>query len=97
MQPEGVNFCRVLPPFRVLPPLGASQHGAAAAHPFSPQFQPSRCARTVLLSGIPDVLAEEPMRDALEIHFQKESRGGGEVDTLGYVPAGRRAVAVFGE
>uniref|UniRef100_A0A8B9SXB1 Interferon-induced 35 kDa protein n=1 Tax=Anas platyrhynchos TaxID=8839 RepID=A0A8B9SXB1_ANAPL len=61
------------------------------------QFQPSRCARTVLLSGIPDVLAEEPMRDALEIHFQKESRGGGEVDTLGYVPAGRRAVAVFGE
>ncbi|KAM9174673.1 interferon-induced 35 kDa protein isoform 2-T2 [Mergus octosetaceus] len=61
------------------------------------QFQPSRCARTVLLSGIPDVLAEEPMRDALEIHFQKESRGGGEVDTLGYVPAGRRAVAVFSE
>lgn len=51
----------------------------------------------MLLSGIPDVLAEEPMRDALEIHFQKESRGGGEVDTLGYVPAGRRAVAVFGE
>ncbi|KAI6072615.1 Interferon-induced 35 kDa protein [Aix galericulata] len=61
------------------------------------QFQPSRCARTVLLSGIPDVLAEEPMRDALEIHFQKESRGGGEVDALGYVPAGRRAVAVFSE
>ncbi|XP_047907797.2 interferon-induced 35 kDa protein isoform X1 [Anser cygnoides] len=61
------------------------------------QLQPSRCARTVLLSGIPDVLAEEPMRDALEIHFQKESRGGGEVDALGYVPAGRRAVAVFSE
>uniref|UniRef100_A0A8C9LBJ7 Interferon induced protein 35 n=1 Tax=Pavo cristatus TaxID=9049 RepID=A0A8C9LBJ7_PAVCR len=55
------------------------------------QLQPSRCTRTVLLSGIPDVLAEEPMRDALEIHFQKDSRGGGEVDVLGYVPAGRRA------
>uniref|UniRef100_A0A8C2T3D4 Interferon induced protein 35 n=1 Tax=Coturnix japonica TaxID=93934 RepID=A0A8C2T3D4_COTJA len=39
----------------------------------------------------------EPMRDALEIHFQKASRGGGEVDVLGYVPAGRRAVAVFKE
>ncbi|NXL82928.1 IN35 protein, partial [Alectura lathami] len=61
------------------------------------QLQPSRCARTVLLSGIPDVLAEEPMRDALEIHFQKDSRGGGEVVGLGYVPAGRRAVAVFKE
>ncbi|NXH73324.1 IN35 protein, partial [Hydrobates tethys] len=61
------------------------------------QLQPSRCPRTVLLSGIPDVLGEEPMRDALEIHFQKASRGGGEVDTLAYVPAGRQAVAVFVE
>ncbi|OXB55280.1 hypothetical protein ASZ78_014074 [Callipepla squamata] len=61
------------------------------------QLHPSRCTRTVLLSGIPDVLAEEPMRDALEIHFQKVSRGGGEVDVLSYVPAGRRAVAVFRE
>ncbi|NXK53088.1 IN35 protein, partial [Chauna torquata] len=61
------------------------------------QLHPSRCARTVLLSGIPDVLAEEPMRDTLEIHFQKGSRGGGEVDALGYVPAGRQAVAVFRE
>lgn len=37
------------------------------------------------------------MRDALEIHFQKDSRGGGEVDVLGYVPAGCWAVAVFRE
>ncbi|XP_065507416.1 interferon-induced 35 kDa protein isoform X2 [Caloenas nicobarica] len=61
------------------------------------QFQPSRCPRTVLLSGIPDVLGEEAMRDTLEIHFQKTSRGGGEVDVLAYVPAGRQAVAVFTE
>ncbi|XP_050767667.1 interferon-induced 35 kDa protein isoform X1 [Gymnogyps californianus] len=61
------------------------------------QLQPSCCPRTVLLSGIPDVLAEEPMRDALEIHFQKASRGGGEVDALAYVPAGRQGVAVFME
>ncbi|NWX51313.1 IN35 protein, partial [Steatornis caripensis] len=61
------------------------------------QLQPSRCPRTVLLSGIPDVLAEEPMRDTLEIHFQKASRGGGEVETLAYVPAGRQGLAVFVE
>ncbi|KAM7082128.1 interferon-induced 35 kDa protein [Ciconia maguari] len=61
------------------------------------QLQPSRCPRTVLLSGIPDVLGEEAMRDTLEIHFQKASRGGGEVDTLAYVPAGRHGVAVFME
>ncbi|KAM9267486.1 interferon-induced 35 kDa protein [Morus bassanus] len=61
------------------------------------QFQPSRCPRTVLLSGIPDVLGEDPMRDTLEIHFQKASRGGGEVDALAYVPAGRQGVAVFVE
>ncbi|NXY51804.1 IN35 protein, partial [Ceuthmochares aereus] len=59
------------------------------------QLQPSRCPRTVLLTGIPDVLGEEPMRDTLEIHFQKESYGGGEVDKLVYVPAGCQAVAVF--
>ncbi|XP_075767708.1 interferon-induced 35 kDa protein [Pelodiscus sinensis] len=61
------------------------------------QLHPSVCARTVLLSGIPDVLDEESMRDALEIHFQKPSRGGGEVDALGYVPAGKQALAVFEE
>ncbi|KAM6042957.1 interferon-induced 35 kDa protein homolog isoform 2-T2 [Theristicus caerulescens] len=61
------------------------------------QLQPSRCPRTVLLSGIPDVLGEEPMRDTLEIHFQKASRGGGEVETLAYVPVGRQGVAVFTE
>ncbi|NWV28881.1 IN35 protein, partial [Origma solitaria] len=61
------------------------------------QFQPSRCPRTVLLLGIPDVLSAESMRDTLEIHFQKASRGGGEVDALAYVPAGRTGVAVFVE
>ncbi|NXO25306.1 IN35 protein, partial [Cisticola juncidis] len=61
------------------------------------QLQPSRCPRTVLLSGIPDVLSEESMRDALEIHFQKGSRGGGEVDALSYVRAGRAGWAVFVE
>uniref|UniRef100_A0A452H6J6 NID domain-containing protein n=1 Tax=Gopherus agassizii TaxID=38772 RepID=A0A452H6J6_9SAUR len=61
------------------------------------QVRPSVCAKTVLLSGIPDILEEEAMRDALEIHFQKPSRGGGEVDALGYVPVGGQALAVFEE
>ncbi|NXX17110.1 IN35 protein, partial [Podargus strigoides] len=61
------------------------------------QLQPSRCPRTVLLSGIPDVLGEEPMKDTLEIHFQKASRGGGEVEALAYVPAGQQGVAIFTE
>ncbi|NWI22065.1 IN35 protein, partial [Crypturellus soui] len=61
------------------------------------QLCPSRCARTVLLRGIPDVLDAELMRDTLEIHFQKSSRGGGEVDALGYVPEGQWAVAIFEE
>ncbi|XP_068023148.1 interferon-induced 35 kDa protein isoform X2 [Melanerpes formicivorus] len=61
------------------------------------QLHPSRCPRTVLLTGIPDVLNEESMRDALEIHFQKGSRGGGEVDSLVYIPAGQVGVAVFTE
>ncbi|NXG19882.1 IN35 protein, partial [Grallaria varia] len=61
------------------------------------QLQPSRCPRTVLLSGIPDVLGEESMRDTLEIHFQKASRGGGEVDALAYVPLGWTGLAAFEE
>ncbi|NXC28318.1 IN35 protein, partial [Campylorhamphus procurvoides] len=61
------------------------------------QLQPSRCPRTVLLSGIPNVLAKESMGATLEIHFQKASRGGGEVEELAYAPAGQTGVAVFME
>ncbi|NXA54800.1 IN35 protein, partial [Nothocercus julius] len=72
-------------------------NGDASRDSPAPQLRPSRCARTVLLRGIPDVLDTEPMRDALEIHFQKSSRGGGEVDALGYVPEGQWAMGVFKE
>ncbi|XP_073181930.1 interferon-induced 35 kDa protein isoform X1 [Lepidochelys kempii] len=61
------------------------------------QVRPSVCAKTVLLSGISDILDEESMRDTLEIHFQKPSQGGGEVDALGYVPVGKQGLAVFEE
>ncbi|KAL8175741.1 UNVERIFIED_CONTAM: hypothetical protein K2H54_006854 [Gekko kuhli] len=56
---------------------------------------PVVCPRTVLLSGIPEVLNEELMREALEIHFQKPSKGGGEVEAVAYVPPGQCALAVF--
>ncbi|NXI56058.1 IN35 protein, partial [Chloroceryle aenea] len=38
-----------------------------------------------------------PGQQRVEIHFQKTSRGGGEVDALDYVPAGRQGVAIFTE
>lgn len=68
----------------------------ALVFPCPSQLHPSVCPRTVLLSGILGVLEEEFMREALEIHFQKPSKGGGEVEVLAYVPPGQRAVAVFG-
>lgn len=59
------------------------------------QFSHSVCAQTVLLTGIPDVQEEQLMSGALLVHFQKPSKGGGEVEALVYIPAGRCAVAVF--
>ncbi|XP_020651732.3 interferon-induced 35 kDa protein [Pogona vitticeps] len=61
------------------------------------QVHPSVCAQCVLLSGIPDVLEEDLMREALEVHFQKPSKGGGEVEGIVYISEGRCGVAVFEE
>ncbi|XP_078385855.1 interferon-induced 35 kDa protein [Cetorhinus maximus] len=51
--------------------------------------------RSVLLTGIPDVMDEETFQDILEIHFQKPSNGGGEVDAFVYVPEGKSGIACF--
>ncbi|XP_062988396.1 interferon-induced 35 kDa protein isoform X2 [Elgaria multicarinata webbii] len=85
-------------PFQV--PIGKETYEVKLSHCIGGeitdlQFRSSVCARTVLLSGIPDVLDEELMREALEIHFQKPSKGGGEVEAIIYVPTGRCTVAVF--
>lgn len=53
------------------------------------------CPRTVLLRGIPDVMDQESLQDQLEIHFQKESNGGGEIEALLYNPLGRQVDALF--
>ncbi|XP_043530945.1 interferon-induced protein 35 isoform X2 [Chiloscyllium plagiosum] len=51
--------------------------------------------RSALFTGIADIMDEEILRDNLEIHFQKPSNGGGEVDAFEYVPKGKSAIACF--
>uniref|UniRef100_W5U784 N-myc-interactor n=1 Tax=Ictalurus punctatus TaxID=7998 RepID=W5U784_ICTPU len=53
--------------------------------------------RTVLLRGIQDASDEEDMQDHLEIHFQKPSNYGGEVETIKYVSHGKELRAFFSE
>uniref|UniRef100_UPI003AAC2780 interferon-induced 35 kDa protein n=1 Tax=Centroberyx gerrardi TaxID=166262 RepID=UPI003AAC2780 len=55
------------------------------------------CPRTVLLTGIPSIMEQDSLQDLLEIHFQKSSSGGGEVDAFLYNPLGQQASALFQE
>lgn len=57
----------------------------------------STCPRTVLLTGIPDVMEQETLQDLLEIHFQKNGNGGGEIEAFLYNPTGQSASALFGD
>lgn len=49
----------------------------------------------MLVFNIPNVLDGPEMHDILEIHFQKPTRGGGEVEALAVVPPGQQGLAVF--
>ncbi|XP_038635443.1 interferon-induced protein 35 [Scyliorhinus canicula] len=51
--------------------------------------------KSVLFTGIPDIMDEELLQDSLEIHFQKESNGGGEVDQFAYIPEGKSGIVCF--
>lgn len=51
--------------------------------------------QSVLVCNIPDVLDGPELHDILEIHFQKPTRGGGEVEALTVVPPGHRGLVVF--
>uniref|UniRef100_A0A8C1X5R9 NID domain-containing protein n=1 Tax=Cyprinus carpio TaxID=7962 RepID=A0A8C1X5R9_CYPCA len=53
--------------------------------------------RTVLLGGIQALMDEEDLQDHLEIHFQKPSNYGGEVENIRYVPDGSLLTAFFSE
>ncbi|GAA6229849.1 interferon-induced 35 kDa protein [Lates japonicus] len=55
----------------------------------------SACLRTVLLTEIPPVMEQETLQDLLEIHFQKSSNGGGEIEAFLYNPLGHHTSAVF--
>lgn len=63
------------------------------AFPF--QTKMSVCPRTVLLTGIPDVMEQDTLQDVLEIHFQKTANGGGEVEAFLYNPEGQQTSALF--
>ncbi|XP_069011314.1 N-myc-interactor-like isoform X2 [Embiotoca jacksoni] len=53
--------------------------------------------RTVLLDGIEDTGDEEELQDHLEIHFQKPSNSGGEIESLKYVSGKKTLLAFFGD
>ncbi|XP_067268907.1 interferon-induced 35 kDa protein homolog isoform X2 [Pseudorasbora parva] len=57
----------------------------------------SECMRTVLLTGIPDIMVKDNLQDNLEIHFQKTTNGGGEVESILYNPLGHIILALFEE
>uniref|UniRef100_A0A667Y0J3 NID domain-containing protein n=1 Tax=Myripristis murdjan TaxID=586833 RepID=A0A667Y0J3_9TELE len=53
--------------------------------------------RTILLDDIEDMGDEEDLQDHLEIHFQKPSNYGGEIESIKYISTGRRLQAFFCE
>lgn len=59
------------------------------------EIRPQSMSQSVLVLNIPDVLDGPDLHDILEIHFQKPTRGGGEVETLIVVPPGQQGLAVF--
>uniref|UniRef100_A0A8C3WX57 Interferon induced protein 35 n=1 Tax=Catagonus wagneri TaxID=51154 RepID=A0A8C3WX57_9CETA len=74
-------------PLRVSPYLSGKLHKAEVRSQPVPQ--------SVLVLNIPDVLDGPELQDILEIHFQKPTRGGGEVEAVTVVPTGQRRLAVF--
>lgn len=55
----------------------------------------SMCPRTVLLTGIHPIMEPETLQDLLEIHFQKSTNGGGEIEAFLYNPLGQQTSALF--
>uniref|UniRef100_A0A3P8U6P0 NID domain-containing protein n=1 Tax=Amphiprion percula TaxID=161767 RepID=A0A3P8U6P0_AMPPE len=53
--------------------------------------------RTIMLDDIEDMVDEEDLQDHLEIHFQKPSNSGGEIETLKYIHRGKALQAFFCE
>ncbi|XP_031207591.1 interferon-induced 35 kDa protein [Mastomys coucha] len=84
--------------FRV--PLGRQQALLRVSPYVSGEIQKAeikfqQAPHSVLVTNIPDVLDAQELHDILEIHFQKPTRGGGEVEALVVVPSGQQGLAVF--
>ncbi|XP_008833575.1 interferon-induced 35 kDa protein [Nannospalax galili] len=73
--------------------LKVSPYVRGVIHEAEIKSQPAPCS--VLVLNIPDVLDAQELHDVLEIHFQKPTRGGGEVEALAVVPPGQQGLAVF--
>lgn len=56
-----------------------------------------RPKRTILLDDIQDMVDEEDLQDHLEIHFQKPSNSGGEIESIKYLSKGNALQAFFCE
>lgn len=84
--------------FRV--PLGQQQVPLRVSPYVSGEIQKAviksqQALHSVLVTNIPDILDAQELHDILEIHFQKPTRGGGEVEALTVVPPGQQGLAVF--
>nr|XP_048301687.1 interferon-induced 35 kDa protein isoform X2 [Myodes glareolus] len=84
--------------FRV--PLGRQQVPLRVSPYVSGEIQKAlikfqQALHSVLVTNIPDILDAQELHDILEIHFQKPTRGGGEVEALTLVPPGQQGLAVF--
>ncbi|NXO85018.1 NMI protein, partial [Sitta europaea] len=67
--------------------LSVSPHFNFHLGKFQPYCRVSR--KTILLKGIPEVEEdEESVQDMIEIHFQKPSNGGGEIEKIKYISRG---------
>ncbi|KAM5307791.1 interferon-induced 35 kDa protein isoform 2-T2 [Glossophaga mutica] len=91
------NLCRI-GQFTV--PLGGQQLPLKVSPYVSGEIQKAEVRsqpvpQSVLVLNIPDVLEGPELHDLLEIHFQKPTRGGGEVEALTVVPPGERRLALF--
>lgn len=74
-------------------PLKVSPYVSGEIKKAEVRFQ--QASHSVLVTNIPDVLDAQELHDILEIHFQKPTRGGGEVEALEVVPPGEQVLAVF--
>lgn len=74
-------------------PLRVSPHVNGEIQNVEIRLQP--VPRSVLVLNIPDILDGPELHDVLEVHFQKPTRGGGEIESLTVVPQGQQGLAVF--